>query len=204
METLLDLLLDFYGPTPYFLVFGILLACGLGLPVPEDVTLFAAGVLAYYGVCGLWQIVLISLFGVVIGDSFMFMLGAKYGRRLTRFRLFKNVLSEDRLDAVALKLKAAKGERLLFAARFMPGLRAPFFFTAGVLHVPYRKFLFYDGTAALLSVPAIIGAVYYFGDTLDRVVGVIKNIEHGIIFVIAAGLIFIGAKWCWKRGKRVA
>ena len=61
----------------------------------------------------------------------------------------------------------------------MPGLRAPIFFSAGTLHLPYRIFVFYDGFAALISVPTIIGAVFYFGDELDKVVRVIQRIEHG-------------------------
>ena len=88
LDKLVDFILNFYGPTPYLLVFGILLACGLGLPVPEDVTLFSAGIMAYYGVSDLLLMILISLVGVLIGDSFMFFLGAKYGRRLTKKWLF--------------------------------------------------------------------------------------------------------------------
>ena len=61
--------------------------------------------------------------------------------------------------------------------------------------MPYRKFLTYDGGAALISVPLIIGAVYYFGDELDRVVRIIKNIEHGILFVIVAAILAVGGKW---------
>ncbi len=77
----------------------------------------------------------------------------------------------------------------------MPGFRAAVFFSAGTLHVPFRKFLIYDGVAALISVPAIVGAVYYFGDQLDKVVRIIKGIEHGLIFVIFAVILAILGKW---------
>ena len=43
-------------------------------------------------------------------------------------------------------------------ARFMPGLRAPIYFTAGTVGVKFHTFLFYDGLAALVSVPAIVPA----------------------------------------------
>jgi membrane protein DedA with SNARE-associated domain len=194
MDRLIDFLLNFYGPTPYLIIFGILLACGLGLPIPEDITLFAAGLLAYYGVSDLWLMVLVGMVGVLLGDSLIFYLGSRYGRRLTKKPLFGKLLPDDRLDSVGRKFKE-KGNKLLFAARFMPGFRAPVFFSAGVLHVPFKTFFFYDGLAALLSVPAIICAVYYLGDNLDLVVRLIQRVEHGIFLVILAVLLSIAAKW---------
>lgn len=194
MEKLIDFLLSFYGPTPYFVVFGILLACGLGLPIPEDITLFAAGLLSYYGLTDVWTMIAVCMLGVLIGDSFVFILGAVYGRKLTKRWPFKKFLTEERLEQVKQRFHD-QGNKLIFAARFMPGLRAPIFFSAGTLHLPYRVFLFYDGSAALLSVPAIVGAVYYFGDEVDQVIRVIQRIEHGILFVIFAVILFFVGKW---------
>lgn len=194
MDQLVDFLLNFYGPTPYFLILGILVACGLGLPIPEDITLIAAGILCYYGMTGLWTMIGVALFGVMLGDSLIFFLGHHFGRKLTKKWLFHKLLPDDRLYAVQKKFHR-RGNKLIFAARFMPGLRAPIFFSAGTLHLPARVFWFYDGLAAMISVPLIIGAVYYFGDQVDRVVRAVRNIEHGLGFVILAVLIAMAAKW---------
>ncbi|MEO5969731.1 MAG: DedA family protein [Bdellovibrionia bacterium] len=194
MDRLVDILLSFYGPTPYFLIFGILLACGLGLPIPEDITLFAAGLAAYYGLTSLWLVILVSYLGVIVGDSLIFYLGATYGRKLTKKWFFGKLLPEERLTIVRSEFHK-KGNRLIFAARFMPGLRAPMYFSAGTLHLPFKVFLFYDGLAAFISVPTIIGAVYYFGDELDRVVRVIQKVEHSIVFVIITVVLAIAGKW---------
>ena len=194
MDRLVDILLNFYGPTPYFLIFGILLACGLGLPIPEDITLFAAGLAAYYGLTSLWLVILVAYMGVIVGDSLIFYLGATYGRKLTKKWFFGKLLPEERLTIVRSEFNK-KGNRLIFIARFMPGLRAPMYFSAGTLHLPFRVFLFYDGLAAFISVPTIIGAVYYFGDELDHVVRVIQKVEHSIVFVIITVVLAIGGKW---------
>ena len=194
MDRLVDFLLNFYGPTPYFLIVGILLLCGLGLPIPEDVTLFAAGLLSYYGVTNVWLMIAICLVGVTVGDSIIYYLGYHFGRKLTKKWIFHKLLPDDRLAAVQRKFRE-RGNKLIFAARFMPGLRAPIFFSAGTLHLPYLVFLFYDGGAALISVPLIIGAVYYFGDELDHVVRVIQRVEHSLLVVIAAAVVAILAKW---------
>jgi membrane protein DedA with SNARE-associated domain len=194
MDRILDILLTFYGPTPYLVVFGILLACGLGLPIPEDVTLFAGGLASYYGLTDLWVMIIVSYAGVIVGDTAIFLLGATYGRKLTKKWLFHKLLPDERLNAVRIQFHE-KGNKLIFAARFMPGLRAPIYFSAGTLHLPYRIFLFYDGLAAILSVPTIIGAVYYFGDELDHVVRVIQRVEHSIVLVIFTVILLILAKW---------
>ncbi len=194
MDALVDFLLNFHGPTPYFLVFGILLLCGLGLPIPEDITLFAGAVLAYYGIADVWLMIIISFVGVMVGDSIIFLLGSRYGRKLTKKGIFKKLLPEDRLNLVQKRFHK-QGNRLIFFARFMPGLRAPIFFSAGTLHLPFRVFFFYDGLAAFLSVPLIIGAVYYFGDSLEWIVRVIQRAEYGLIFVIFGAIAAVAGKW---------
>ncbi len=194
MERLIDLILSMYGPTPYFVIFGVLMICGLGLPIPEDITLFVAGLSAYYGLTSLPGIIAVSYFGVILGDSLIFSLGAVYGRKLTKQWFFHKLLPDEQLQAVRAQLQK-KGSKFVFAARFMPGFRAPLFFSAGTLHMQYKVFLFFDGLAALVSVPTIILAVYYFGDQLDKVVRVIHKIEHGIFLVIVFVVFAIFAKW---------
>jgi membrane protein DedA with SNARE-associated domain len=194
MDALVDFLLNFYGPMPYLIVFGILLACGMGVPIPEDITLVVGGILAYYGVCNVWVMIGVCLAGVMIGDSLVFWLGAKYGRPLTKKWFFHKVLPDERLDAVQGKFKRY-GNKLIFAARFMPGLRAPIFFSAGVLHLPFSVFFWFDGVAALLSVPAIVGGVYVFGDEIDQFIKAMRSFEYGIFAAILAVILLLVVKW---------
>lgn len=201
MQEMLSFMLTFGGFTPYFLLFGILLACGLGVPIPEDITLFVGGMLAYYGVINVWMTIFICMAGVLIGDSTIFFLGAKYGRHLTDKPFFHKFLSPDRLEIVRGKFHE-KGNKVIFAARFMPGLRAPTFFSAGTLHLPFRVFFFYDGMAALISVPTIVWTVYHFGALADKVIGIIRQVEHGIILVVVAIVLFLVGKWHFNRRKQ--
>lgn len=193
MDQLVEILLNFSGPMPYVLVFLVLLICGMGLPVPEDIVLFAAGVTCFYGEANVWLMISICLAGVLVGDGIMFTLGFVYGKRITKLPGFQKVLPPHRLEKVKRRLRK-DGNKVIFAARFMPGLRSPIFFTAGMLHLPFRIFLFYDGTAALISVPAIVYLVYHFGDKLDWVLGKIKEVQFGVVAVVALVLLFVGYK----------
>jgi membrane protein DedA with SNARE-associated domain len=201
MDFIVDLLIDYYGPIPYVAIFVILLLCGLGVPVPEDITLFAAGVLAYYGVCDVWVMIGVGLLGVLLGDSLVFWLGHKFGRRLLRKWPFRMFIDETKIQSIRGKLHH-HGGKLLFTARFMPGLRSTVFFASGLLHFPYRKLIMYDGAAALISVPAIIYTVYRFGDYLEIVIGYIKEVEGSIAILIIAGIVFFGMRY-WKKHKKL-
>ena len=203
MDFLVDLLIDYYGPIPYLAIFVILLACGLGIPIPEDVTLIAGGVLTYYGVCDVWVMIAVGLAGVLLGDCIVFFLGYKYGRKLLKRWPFRVFIDETKIEMIKTKLHN-HGGKLLFSARFMPGLRSTVYFASGLLHFPFKKMIIYDGAAALISVPAIIYSVYYFGDFLEYVIKYIKKVEGGIAGLIFAIILFFVAKYYLKHRKKEA
>jgi membrane protein DedA with SNARE-associated domain len=188
------------GPVPYLIVFSLLLACGFGLPMPEDVILFAAGMMSYYRAAEVWVMIGVCFCGVLIGDTSVYTIGALFGRRLRKTTFVKRLLPPARLRIVRRRLHE-QGNKVIFAARFMPGLRTPVFFTSGTLHLPLRIFVFYDGLAALISVPTIVYATYFFGAHVDRVVRVVKRIQFGvfgtILFIIA--VLALKAWWAHKK-----
>ncbi len=185
MEILHELIAFFtvYG---YIAVFLVLIACGFGIPIPEDITLVAGGV-----ICGLAAsmdvhlMVVVSLLGVIVGDGTMFMLGKLLGPRVKSVPLVKNVFTEKRYQQMQEKVHKY-GNRILFVARFLPGLRAPIFVTAGISRrVSYWKFLVMDGGAALISVPLWVYAGYYFAHDLDDLLHWVKQSETFIISILA-------------------
>lgn len=205
LNFILGLVQHVSGPVPYIIVFSVLLLCGFGLPLPEDVMLFTGGMLAYYGKADVHIMVVVAFAGVMIGDGTIFFLGSKFGLALTRKPFFERILSPERLSSIRERFHL-HGNKIVFAARFMPGLRTPVFFTAGTLHLPFRVFLFYDGFAALISVPTIIYLVYTFGHQVDYIVGMIKNVEHGVVFLIFGTIAIIAGKmyWNYRKEKKAA
>jgi membrane protein DedA with SNARE-associated domain len=198
MDQLLEYILGHSGLMAYVIVFVFLLLGGMGLPISEDLTLIAGGVIAYYGEANVYIMIAVAFFGVLLADSIMFTLGARYGRTLTRKWFFAKILPPVRLTMMEKKLNE-KGLKLLFIARFMPGIRAAVFFTAGTLRVPYRYFLLCDATAAFFSIPLIIYVVYAFGGELDEIVGMVKRLEFGILGVIIAAVVYFLGKRLWRR-----
>jgi len=184
MEILHELV-AFFAVYGYIAVFLVLVACGFGIPIPEDITLVAGGV-----ICGLAAsldvhvMVIISLIGVILGDGTMFMLGKLLGPRVKKVPILKNVFTEKRYKQMQEKVHKY-GNRILFVARFLPGLRAPIFVTAGISRrVSYWKFLIMDGGAALISVPVWVYAGYCFAHDLDDLIHWVRQSETFIISVL--------------------
>lgn len=175
------------GTTAYLSIFGILLACGLGLPIPEDITLIAAGILAGSGKIHVTGAYVVGYLGVLIGDAFLFFLGRKYGRAVFEWPLFKKLFTPERVEKAEGRIQK-NANAVCFIARFLPGLRAPIYLTAGVLKVKPSIFLFQDGLAALLSVPIWIYLGQWAGENSDLALEKAKEFH---LYIFAFIFVFI-------------
>jgi membrane protein DedA with SNARE-associated domain len=205
MKLLIDLLhfIQPYGIYSYAVIFGVLLACGFGLPMPEDITLVVAGILAARDVIDFNISVVVCMAGVLIGDGTIFYLGSRYGTKLRGTKFFSFVLPERR-DIAVKAIFDKYGDKVIFMARFMPGLRTPLFFATGSYHVPFWKFLLLDGFAAIISVPLWVYVGYLFGANLEELETVIKKAQFGV-YAALIGLIavFVAAWYAKKRLTKV-
>lgn len=184
----------FQGGAGYVIVLGTLIACGLGVPVPEDILLISGGYIARSAGHAVWPMVLTGLIGIMIGDSLIYSAGRRFGRQLTGHRLLARFVTEERLARVDA-LFQKHGEKILIAARFMPGLRAVAFFSAGTTKVPYWKFFLFDGLAALVSAPLWVILGYRFGDDVVEWAKQFQWVLLGTIAVVALG--YLGYRF-WK------
>ena len=205
MKLLIDLLhfIQPYGIYSYAVIFGVLLACGFGLPMPEDITLVVAGILAARDVIDFNMSVVVCMAGVLIGDGTIFYLGSRYGTKLRGTKFFSFILPERR-DIAVKAIFDKYGDKVIFMARFMPGLRTPLFFATGSYHVPFWKFLLLDGFAAIISVPLWVYVGYLFGANLEELEVVIKKAQFGV-YAALIGLIavFVAAWYAKKRLTKV-
>jgi len=168
-------------------------ACGLGLPLPEDVALITGGYLAGkgppIGVGSLPLMILVGLAGILIGDSIIFKAGATYGEALLQTRLGRHIPGE-RVERI-IGLFERHGPKFIMMARFLPGVRAVTYFVAGTTGVPYWKFLLYDGIAACASAPGWVLLGYWAGKNrmLRKAWQYAKEVQIGVIGVILAIII---------------
>lgn len=193
----MELLINFFTDYGYFAVLFVLIICGFGVPIPEDITLVSGGVISGLGYTNVHVMLIVSLMGVLLGDSTMYWLGRIFGVKILRFRLIRKLMSPKRLRLVRDKFEQY-GNRVLFIARFLPGLRAPIYMVSGITRrVSFTRFLFIDFVAAIISVPIWVYLGDFGASNLDWLQ---KQIERGqsIIYgIIVLVVLYIGFKW-WK------
>lgn len=183
----------------YLAVFFILLLCGMGVPIPEDVTLVAGGVLAGVGAANVHLMVVVSYLGVMLGDSAMFCLGHFFNDSLRKSRWFRKILSPQRMMRIDY-LYARYDNRVLFMARFMPGLRAPAFVMAGMnQRIPFWRFLLIDGAAALVSVPIWVYIGEYGAEKHEWLLSVIRDFKW---LLAGIAVVVVVVWWLYRRRKK--
>ncbi len=180
----------------YFGLFAVLALCGMGLPVPEDVALLAGGYLAHRGIIQYPMTLAVSLCGVVAGDNSLFFLGRRFGTGLVAY-LGVGRPNSRRQIARLRGFMERHGHMAIFYARFLAGVRALVYLTAGSLGVKPTRFFIYDALGALISVPVVVSLGYVFGAQIGHIISYIGGFEH-LIWVIALGtLIVLASRIFW-------
>src|SRR4051812_47234020 len=78
-------------------IFALLFACGLGLPLPEDVPLIIGGIFAGQGKMNLAVVGVLAWCGIIGGDCVLYNLGRKYGLNITRVPFVGKHLTKERI-----------------------------------------------------------------------------------------------------------
>lgn len=182
-------LLEIFLQYGYFAVFSVLLLCGFGLPIPEDITLVTGGVISAFGKANVHVMFFVGMLGVMLGDTFVFLIGLWKGERILEFKLVKKYLNEKRFELVQEKF-SKYGKWVIFMARFMPGLRTPIFFTAGMTKkVSFLRFFLTDFLAAVISVPVWVYLGYLGASNFERLMQWVHQGQVLILVALALGVL---------------
>ena len=188
----MEFLISFFTDYGYWAVLFVLIICGFGVPIPEDITLVSGGVIAglYPESVNSHLMLVVSMIGVLAGDSTMYWLGRIYGTRILRFRL-----------KMVREKFAQYGNRVLFVARFLPGLRAPIYMVSGITRrVSYTRFVSIDFCAAIISVPIWVYLGEFGAKNLDWLHEQIKKGQ--LVIYILIGVLALYLFWKWKKAKK--
>ena len=79
---------------------------------------------------------------------------------------------------------------MVIVARFIAGVRSTVYLTAGILKMPYRRFIALDGAAALVSIPLNLYIVHRFGEEIDVAIHYVR--KFGRTAMLMAAIIIAG------------
>jgi membrane protein DedA with SNARE-associated domain len=176
-----------------------LILTGCGLPLPEEVAIVTAGVLAANHRLNPWLALLSCLIGAIAGDSAMYMIGRTFGEGiLQRHPVWLGFLTPQREKQIELLLRK-HGAKMILLTRFLVGLRSPVYMTAGILRVPYLRFLLVDTICAILVISLFFGLTYFFGENFWAW---IRRAELGITAAVVGGIAVAGILfWLHRRSR---
>ena len=141
-------------PGPVTLIV-LMLTLALATLASEDLACIAAGVLVAEGRVGFLLAAGACFVGIFVGDILLFLAGRWLGRAAIQRAPLRWFVKPESLQSASEWL-ARNGATVIAIARFTPGTRLPTYFAAGILHTPFRKFLFYFGLAAAVWTPLLV------------------------------------------------
>lgn len=198
----LEYLTEWFTRFHYLAPFTVLMLCGLGLPLPEEITLIGCGLLVSQGHVGFWEITGVCSAAILLGDSIPYWLGRRWGLAALKSKLVARVLHPERFAQLERKF-ADNGNWAVFTCRFLPGLRIPGYFVAGTLRMSYTRFLVLDSLGVIVSVPTSIwvAKIFFdkFGQHLEGAAKAVSEFNHLVLIGVAVVVLGI---FLWKRMRR--
>jgi membrane protein DedA with SNARE-associated domain len=187
--------LDQYG---YLALAGFVLVESFGVPVPAQTLLIVAGIYAGDGRLNVVLVGLVAFMAAVTGDSIGFWIGRAGGRRLV-LRLGRYVLlTEERLNK-AEGFFERHGGKIVAVARFVDGLRQFNGVVAGVVNMPWWRFLAFNALGAVLWASLWAGLGDLAGQHIDRIYGEVLRYQTYLLIALAVAAAVPITRWLWRR-----
>jgi membrane-associated protein len=167
----------------------------LGFVFPGETALVFGGLLAKEGEVSLSGVLLLAVVGAVTGDAVGYAVGRRYGGALQRSALGRKV-GEQRW-ATTQRFLHRRGAPAVFFGRWTALLRAMVPSAAGMAHVPYRTFFFWNVLGGTLwAVVCVVGG-YFAGVVVGQYVS-----DVGLVIVVVVVLLVVVHFWKAHREKK--
>jgi membrane-associated protein len=168
----------------------------MGVPSPGETALVLAAVLASQGKLQIWLVILIGVSSAIAGDNLGYLLGRRLGRDVLEA---KGPLYEHRLELIATgdRFFDKHGPKAVFFARWIALVRFAAAWLAGINHMRFRDFFFFNALGGI-SWGVTYGLVGYFlGSAAADAIS-----SFGIYAFGALLLLFLAYIWYHLRKRR--
>ena len=150
-------LVHHYGLLALFLI--VMLESG-GVPLPGETALIAAGVFASRGRLDITAVIAVAALAAIVGDNLGYWIGRTGGRRLLERWGFVSRFFERALPWSEGFFRR-HGPKTIFLARFFSVLRVTAAWMAGVAHMPWGTFFFWNAAGGICWA-LLVGLVSYY------------------------------------------
>lgn len=191
VDFLQSLIVD-YRPIQYLIIL-------VGTTLGGEFALFVLGFLVAQGVVPLIPSAIISFFGAFLPNLVWFLLGwTKLAAKASSYRRTEQTF-EIITEAVR---RVSRGSHLaaLIIIKFLVGTPVLLVMYTNRTSLPFKKFIFYQSIATILSILVIMTAGYYSGKGFSYVTDLFENIYATIGFILLVIVIIVAFQvWLEKR-----
>jgi membrane-associated protein len=166
VNPILEYMVQYVEVYKYLAVFIFTFLGAVALPIPTGSMMIVGGLLAQMGHFSLVPLMVVGLLGNVVGDSTGYFLAKHSGMRLMKYPGFRRLKSK----LGPMEQHMQKHPMLtVFWSRFFTAVAPTVNIVAGLAHMKYRKFLFYEffGEVAEILFFTLLG--YWFGKEWETV-----------------------------------
>jgi len=197
----IDAIIQMYGPYGPWVVFALLLASGIGIPIGEEVVNIPAGFLIATGGLPWHWTMAASYVGIILADLMWFALCRKYGTRLLHTRWFRRLLHPRRILQAKHQVET-RGAWFMVIARFVPSTRTAAITVSGMLHMRWWKFIVVELVCVAITSPLQLGLGYLIGKnvaTQEAATQVLWIV--GIVVAVAVLPVLVGWFLRWRASR---
>jgi membrane protein DedA with SNARE-associated domain len=173
------------------LLFALLTLESFGLPVPGETALIACSVLASQGSLPIGWVIVVAVLAAVIGDNLGYWAARQGGRPLLERHRITHRYAQTYLPR-GERFFAKNGGKAVFLGRFVAILRVTVAWVAGISHMRWRSFLFWNAAGAIVWATSVALLSYYLGDAAASAFSRYGlYAAGGVIVITAAGLLIV-------------
>lgn len=190
---------DFLLTHGYAVLFGVVLAEQMGLPVPSTPLLLASGALVGLHQMNLGIVLALAVSASLTSDTIWFVLGKSRGGAILG-TVCRVSLEPDTCVIKTRSVFTRYGPKSLLFAKFVPGLGTLGPPIAGMLAVAPWKFLFLDAGGALVWSGLYVSLGFLLRTQLeDLAAGLARFGSRFAIIIVSALVIFIAVKYAQRK-----
>ena len=179
-----------------FLLFVLVALESTGVPLPGETALIAASVLASQGHYSIVVVIVLAAAGAILGDNAGYWIGRKGGRALLRRIPYLRDYFE-RILPPAERFFERHGAKAVFFGRFISLLRVTAAWLAGISHMPWWRFLFWNAAGGIVWATAFGVVAYYSGRAAADAINH-YGLYAGIVLVVAIAVAIVGVH-VWRK-----
>jgi len=154
--------------------------------VSEDLTCIGAGVMVAQGRIDFAAAAFACFLGIFVGDVLLFLAGRYLGRPALRRAPVKWFVRPEAVERSSAWFNR-RGIVVIAVSRFVPGMRLPTYFAAGLLNTNLLRFAIYFLLAATVWTPLLVGLSSLLGAEVIKSALLAK--QNALVQVVVAGVV---------------